>query len=79
VDRVDALFEGRIDVLAFVGDEVWIVDYKTDRVTAKEAPRRARSYAEQGAVYRRAAVAVGHRKVRVYFAFVDPGVVVEMK
>ncbi len=44
-------FNGAIDLLASCGDEILIVDYKTDRVASEELNKRFDSYSRQGAIY----------------------------
>jgi ATP-dependent helicase/nuclease subunit A len=50
------VMEGIIDVIYRLDGEIWIADYKTDRVSPSELPARAEQYASQAAIYRQAAI-----------------------
>ena len=60
------------------GDESWIIDFKTHRITAEEAPGAASDYEVQATVYRDAASALSGRTPRVLLHFTHPDVAVEM-
>ncbi|MDH5641618.1 MAG: UvrD-helicase domain-containing protein, partial [Nitrospira sp.] len=73
------VMEGVIDLMYRHKGRIWITDYKTDRVTADEAPVRAERYKEQAAAYRAAAAhCLGEKTVSFEFVFLRPGVRVEM-
>jgi len=46
--------QGTIDLAVFLPNEIWIVDFKTDRATAEGAVERSREYAVQLKLYGRA-------------------------
>ncbi|MDT8900527.1 UvrD-helicase domain-containing protein [Anaeroselena agilis] len=71
-------FTGRVDCLLDYRDGSFgIVDYKTDRVTAREAHDKAEEYAPQLALYAMAAEAAGQGTVRnARLHFLRPGVTV---
>ena len=73
------LVQGIIDVLVVEPDGLTILDFKTDRVAAAEAPARAEAYRLQLDLYRRAAEAVWDRPVKAsYLYFLTPGVAVRL-
>ena len=47
----DLVIRGQVDLWFEEGGELIVADYKTDEVTAAEAPRRARDYALQLRLY----------------------------
>ena len=67
-------FDGQIDcLLEYADGSLGIVDYKTDKVTATEAPARADEYGPQLALYAMAAAAAWNRPVRdARFYFLRP-------
>ena len=74
-DRV--MLRGRIDVLIPdpAGGAV-VIDYKTDRVTAEQASRRAETYALQTDAYRKAVAAITGRPPReVLLVLLHPRVI----
>jgi ATP-dependent helicase/nuclease subunit A len=73
-------FDGQIDCLVEYGDgSLGVVDYKTDKVTAAEAPARAAEYAPQLALYTLAAAAAWNRPVRdARFYFLRPDLAVPL-
>ena len=69
------VMHGSLDVLYRLDGEVWIADYKTDRVAVPEAQARAEAYQVQAQVYREAVTAcLGIRPVRFQFVFMRCGV-----
>jgi len=73
------MMEGVIDLMYRLDGKLWIADYKTDRVTAEEAPARAERYQAQVAAYRAAAAqCLGEEAALFEFVFVRPGMRVEM-
>jgi len=48
------LMEGRIDLVYRKDGRLWVADYKSDRVTESEIPRRAETYREQARHYMQA-------------------------
>lgn len=73
------VMHGAMDLLYRLDGEVWIADYKTDRVAAGEAEARAADYRVQAQVYRDAAAAcLGGGPVRFQFVFMRCGVGVKL-
>ena len=71
--------QGVIDLLMLGEDEIWVLDYKTDGVSAEEAPGKALSHAPQINLYAYAMEAIYHLPVRrKYIAFVKPGSIIEL-
>jgi ATP-dependent helicase/nuclease subunit A len=72
------LAQGIIDVLVVEPDGLTILDFKTDRVTAEEAPARAEDYEPQLRLYRRAVETIWNRPVKAaWLCFLTPGVNLE--
>jgi ATP-dependent helicase/nuclease subunit A len=77
LDQTWALLQGRIDCL-FPSDEGWVlIDWKTDAVSADQAPARARLYASQMAIYREAVARMWGTPVKGWLVFLRPGLVLE--
>jgi len=73
----DALYEGYADMVFIERGNPVIVDYKTDSVTAAEAPEHAKRYAQQADVYLRAiSAAIGQPVKEFHFLFLRPGIAV---
>jgi ATP-dependent helicase/nuclease subunit A len=73
------VMEGIIDVIYRLDGAIRIADYKTDRTTASEAPVRARSYAQQAAIYREAVTrCLGPCDVSFECVFLGAGIRVEL-
>jgi ATP-dependent helicase/nuclease subunit A len=73
------VLEGVIDVIYRSGDRVWITDYKTDAVTAEEAPVRAERYRTQTSLYAGAAAqSLGLPSVSARIIFLRPAVAVDL-
>ena len=71
------LVQGIIDALVDEVDGLTILDFKTDAVTAAEAPERAAVYGTQVALYRQAvSVILGRPVKQVWLCFLTPGVAV---
>ncbi|MCM1150087.1 MAG: PD-(D/E)XK nuclease family protein, partial [Butyricicoccus sp.] len=73
------LLQGVVDCFIVENGGITVIDYKTDRVTAAEAPERAISYAPQLEAYARALERIRGLPVReklVYF--LTPGVCVTL-
>jgi ATP-dependent helicase/nuclease subunit A len=72
------LAQGIIDVLVVEPDGLTILDFKTDRATAEEAPARAEDYEPQLRLYRRAVETIWNRPVKAaWLCFLTPGVNLE--
>jgi ATP-dependent helicase/nuclease subunit A len=73
-------FGGSIDLLAHSHDDLYIVDYKTDRVSGIALKKRFESYRRQGAIYLEAVKSLvpGAARCRMVFCFVDPGIEMEL-
>lgn len=73
------MVEGVIDVIYRLDGRLWIADYKTDRVSAEEAPARALHYAAQATIYRRAVERGSVEPVGGFqIMFLRPGITVDM-
>lgn len=71
--------QGVIDLLMLGEDEIWVLDYKTDQVDAKDCPEKALSHAPQINLYAFAMQAIYHLPVRrKYVAFVKPGSIIKL-
>jgi len=71
--------EGYVDLVFRDGDDIVLVDFKTDDVSPQDADKRAQGYEGQMALYAAALEdLVGRPPARVYLVFVSPGVEVEM-
>ncbi len=71
--------QGVIDLLMLGENEIWVLDYKTDQVSAKESPEKALSHAPQINLYAYAMQAIYGLPVRKkYVAFVKPGRIIEL-
>ncbi|MDE3034760.1 MAG: UvrD-helicase domain-containing protein [Nitrospirota bacterium] len=74
-----SVMQGSMDLLFRLDGEVWIADYKTDRVAADEVQARAEAYRVQAQVYRDAvASCLGIGPVRFQFVFLRSGVGVKL-
>jgi ATP-dependent helicase/nuclease subunit A len=75
----DILLQGVIDCCFQDEDGWWLIDYKTDRVSADMVAQRATMYTQQLRVY---AIAIGHlfdaETVKKYLYFTHSGTVFEM-
>jgi ATP-dependent helicase/nuclease subunit A len=72
------IMEGVIDLIYRLDGRVWIADYKTDQVTAKDAPDRALVYEPQSRIYRTAAEHCLREPIGGFeFVFLRPAVRVE--
>jgi ATP-dependent helicase/nuclease subunit A len=61
-------------------DGLLVIDFKTDRVTAEEAPERAGLYRRQLELYGRAAEAIGKGKILgKWLYFLTAGCAIEVK
>jgi ATP-dependent helicase/nuclease subunit A len=77
--REGQVMEGVIDLMYRLDGRLWIADYKTDQVSAGEAPARAQQYAQQAEVYRAAAARCVDGEVASFeCVFLRPGVRVEL-
>jgi ATP-dependent helicase/nuclease subunit A len=75
-DRI--MVRGRIDVLVPGKGGVTLIDYKTDNVSAEQAPDRARQYAEQLNQYRAAIERITGMPVEAtYLVFLKPRIVLQ--
>ncbi|MFM8551244.1 MAG: PD-(D/E)XK nuclease family protein [Nitrospiraceae bacterium] len=74
-----SVMHGTMDLLYRLDGEVWIADYKTDRVAAGEEESRAAAYWAQALVYREAVGAcLGGEPVRFQFIFLRSGIGVKV-
>ncbi len=79
VEGEEILLQGIIDCLVEEADSLSIIDYKTDRIGASEAPERARRYQNQLWAYARSAQRIFGKKVKnVIIHFLTPGVSVQV-
>ena len=75
----DLVVRGQVDLWFVEGEELVIVDYKTDDVTASQAHQRAQDYAPQLRLYAVAVERVAGRVVdRAWLHFLRPNVSVEV-
>jgi CRISPR/Cas system-associated exonuclease Cas4 (RecB family) len=73
----DLVIRGQVDLWFEEGGELIVADYKTDEVSAAEAPRRARDYALQLRLYALAVERVaGHAPDRAFVHFLRPNILV---
>lgn len=70
--------QGMVDLAVFLPGEIWLVDFKTDRVTIPDMLERARDYLPQVRIYSRALERIGGRPVtRRYLHFLGVGRTIE--
>ena len=75
----DLVIRGQVDLWFEEGGELVVADYKTDAVTAAEAPRRARDYTLQLRLYALAVERVaGRAPDRAFVHFLHPNILVEV-
>lgn len=75
----DSYQTGRMDRVLFRGDEVWVIDYKTDQLEKEEIETVASQYLSQLKAYRQAAQALWEgKKVRTFLLFTYLGEMVEL-
>ena len=55
--------EGKADLAVILPSEIWVVDFKTDRVTISEVTERAKLYSAQVKMYARALSQIYQRPV----------------
>lgn len=73
------VMEGVIDLLYRLDGSLWIADYKTDRVTADDAPAHAERYRTQRDVYHAAVTrSLGSESVRFHCLFLRCATAVEL-
>ena len=73
------VMEGVIDLIHRLDGELWIVDYKTDRISADQAAARAEQYRTQSEVYKAAArQSLGVDLVRFHCLFLRCATAVEL-
>ncbi|MGA3066984.1 MAG: helicase-exonuclease AddAB subunit AddA [Tepidisphaeraceae bacterium] len=74
------MIRGRIDLLIRMEDKsVAVVDYKTDRVSAADVPRRADSYRRQMEYYRQALATVAGAKISaIYLVFLTARIIEQL-
>jgi len=78
--RDTIIVQGIIDMLVRRPEGLLVIDFKTDRVTAEEAPERAGLYRKQLELYGRAAEAIGKRKIHgKWLYFLTAGCAIEIK
>jgi CRISPR/Cas system-associated exonuclease Cas4 (RecB family) len=75
----DLVIRGQVDLWFEEGGELVVVDYKTDEVSASEAPHRARDYTLQLRLYALAVErAAGRAPDRAWIHFLRPNTLVEV-
>lgn len=73
------MMEGVIDIIYRLDGSIWIADYKTDAVTADQAPAHAERYRTQSEVYKTAArLGLGIEQVRFHCLFLRCATAVEL-
>ena len=71
--------EGTIDLVYRLDGQVWIADYKTDRVEQEALARRAAEYETQAKIYREAAArCLGLSQVKSQLLFLRAGASIEI-
>jgi ATP-dependent helicase/nuclease subunit A len=77
---IQGVMEGVIDLIYRRDGQVWIADYKTDRLDVADVAARLEEYRFQAHVYREAVRrCLGLDRVRVQFLFLRTGKAVEME
>ncbi|HEV2319815.1 MAG TPA: 3'-5' exonuclease [Verrucomicrobiae bacterium] len=74
--------QGVVDLAVFLPNEIWVVDFKTDEVSAKDLPEKIVSYSPQLKLYARALEKIYARKVtdcRLHFLAAKKTVAVPAK
>ena len=76
----EGVLRGVMDLLVQDADgTLWVIDYKTDQVTAQNAPQTAQKYASQVSAYQQAVqLLYPHQKVRSAIVFVRISEMVEL-
>jgi len=78
--RDTIIIQGIIDMLVKIPDGLLVIDFKTDAVTAEEAPQRAEFYRQQLDLYARAAAAILNSQIlNKWLYFLTPACAVEIK
>jgi ATP-dependent helicase/nuclease subunit A len=78
--RDTIIIQGIIDMLVKTPNGLLVIDFKTDSITAKEAPRRAEFYKEQLNLYAKAASAILNLQIlSKWLYFLTPRRAVEIK
>jgi len=72
------VMEGVIDLIYRLAGELWIVDYKTDGVSADQAAARAEQYRTQGEIYKAAVKQSLGTQPRFHCLFLRCGVAIEL-
>lgn len=73
VNKDSGIIEGKMDAVFREGEDLYIVDFKTDRISAKDTKARAEHYRPQAEAYARALEAsCGRLPVQVIFFFLHP-------
>jgi len=73
------IIQGIIDMLVKTPDGLLVIDFKTDAVTAEEAPQRAEFYRQQLDLYAEAAAAIlNYKSIAKWLYFLTPGCAVEI-
>jgi len=73
------LMEGVIDLVYRLDGSLWIADYKTDAITAEEAPKHAERYRTQSQVYKTAvAQSLGITDARFHCLFLRCATSIEL-
>lgn len=70
VDEVPMILQGAVDLALIQPKEIWILDFKSDKITTKELPDRTQIHTPQLALYRAALQKIYRRPVtRVWLHF----------
>jgi ATP-dependent helicase/nuclease subunit A len=78
--KVDGVMEGIIDLIYRLDEQVWVADYKTDRLEDAEMAARLEEYRFQARVYREAVRrCLGLDRVRVQLLFLRTGQAIELE
>ena len=63
VDNVPMILQGAVDLALIQPQEIWLLDFKSDKITAKELPERTQLHTPQLALYRAALQKIYRRPV----------------
>ena len=78
--RDTIIIQGIIDMLVKIPDGLLVIDFKTDAVTAEEAPQRAEFYRQQLDLYAEAAAAILNSQIlNKWLYFLTPAIEFEIK
>ncbi len=75
IDNEPMLIQGAADLAVIQPKEIWLLDFKSDKITVAEIPERAEHHAPQLALYRAALQKIYRRPVAsAWIHFLHPGI-----